>query len=114
MEPGCLEDGLGALTQRAPAADHREEHQAEAEIYRLKGELLLRQNDSNVAEAQPCFERAINIARGQSGKSFELRATMSLARLLDKQGRREKARAMLAEIYNCFTEGFDTPALKDA
>jgi predicted ATPase len=77
------------------------------------GDLLLKQN-SNTAEAQSCFQRAIQIARQQSGKSWELRATMSLARLLRDTNRREEARAMLAEIYNWFTEGFDTADLKDA
>jgi len=81
---------------------------------RLKGELLLKQDNSNTAEAQKCFERAIEIARKQSAKSLELRATMSLARLLDKRGKRDEARAMLADIYNWFTEGFDTADLKDA
>jgi predicted ATPase len=68
----------------------------------------------NTAEAQNCFQRAIEIARNQSAKSLELRATMSLARLLAKRGRRDEARAMLAEIYGWFTEGFDTADLKDA
>jgi predicted ATPase len=76
--------------------------------------LLLRQDNSNVVEAQSCFERAVEIARKQSAKSLELRATMSLARLLATQGRREEARAMLADIYNWFTEGFDTADLIDA
>jgi predicted ATPase len=76
--------------------------------------LLLRQGDSNAAEARKCFERAIEIARKQSAKSLELRATMSLARLLNEQGRRDEAHAMLADIYNWFTEGFDTADLKDA
>jgi predicted ATPase len=70
--------------------------------------------DSNIAEARSCFARAIEIARKQSAKSLELRATMSLARLLAKQDRRDEARAMLAEIYGWFTEGFDTADLKDA
>jgi predicted ATPase len=83
-------------------------------LYRLKGELLLRRDDSNVAEAQSCFERAIEIARMHSAKSWELRAMMSLARLLAKQGKRNEARRMLAEIYGWFTEGFDTADLKDA
>jgi predicted ATPase len=70
---------------------------------------------SNIqVEAQACFHKAIEIARGQSAKSPELRATTSLARLLTKQGRRDEARTMLAEIYNWFTEGFDTADLKDA
>jgi predicted ATPase len=109
-----LDDGLSALTEAKSAADQREERVSEAQIYRLKGELLLRQGDSHVVEAQRCFEQAIEIARKQSAKSMELRATISLARLLASQGRRDKARTMLAEIYNWFTEGFDTTDLKDA
>ena len=83
-------------------------------MHRLKGELLLRKDDTNTADAQRCFQRAIEIARKQSAKSLELRATMSLARLLRKRGRRDEARTMLAEIYAWFTEGFDTADLKDA
>jgi predicted ATPase len=65
-------------------------------------------------EAQSCFERAIDIARKQRAKSWELRATISLARLLDRHGKRDEARAKLADIYSWFTEGFDTADLKDA
>ena len=114
MEAGRLDDGLSALTQALATADQQEERFYEAEIHRLKGELLLRQDDSNTAEAKTCFRRAIEIARKQSAKSLELRATMSLARLLDKQGYRDEARTILAQIYNWFTEGFDTADLKDA
>jgi len=74
----------------------------------------LKQNDSNAPQAQSCFEQAIEIARRQSAKSYELRATTSLARLLTSQGRRDEARTMLADIYNWFTEGFDTADLIDA
>ena len=77
-------------------------------MHRLKGELLLSQDHSKAAEAQGCFERAIEIARNQRAKSLELRATTSLARLLARQGKRDEARTMLAEIYGWFTEGFDT------
>jgi predicted ATPase len=111
---GRLDDGLSALTEALTAADEHENRHCEAEIHRLKGELLLKQNDSNAAEAQSCFQRAVEIARKQSAKSWELRATMSFARLLDKQGKREEARAMLANVYGWFTEGFDTADLKDA
>jgi predicted ATPase len=90
------------------------EHWFEAELNRLKGELLLRQHESNAADAGGCFEHAIEIAREQGAKSLEPRTTMSLARLLAKQGRRDEARAMLSEIYGWFTEGFDTADLKDA
>jgi len=111
---GCLGEGVDAVTEAKAAADEHEIRQYEPEMHRLKGELLLKQNSSNGAEAQSCFRRAIEIARKQSAKSFELRATTSLARLLAKQGRRDEARAMLAEIYGWFTEGFGTADLKDA
>jgi predicted ATPase len=102
------------LTDALATAEEQENHHNRAEIHRLRGELLVRQDDSHVAEAQSCFERAIEIARKQSAKSWELRATTSLARLLAKMGRRDEARTMLAAIYNWFTEGFDTADLKDA
>ncbi|MGO9268342.1 MAG: tetratricopeptide repeat protein [Candidatus Binataceae bacterium] len=69
---------------------------------------------SNDAEAERCFRTAIDVARRQSAKAFELTATTHLARLLAKQGRRDEALTMLAEIYAWFTEGFDTRDLKEA
>jgi tetratricopeptide (TPR) repeat protein len=86
----------------------------EAELRRLKGELLLIGDEAAVGEATQCFREAIELARRQSAKSWELRATMSLARLLAKQGRHDEAYSMLSEIYGWFTEGFDTADLKDA
>ena len=73
---------LSALTEALDAADKHEEREHEAEIYRLKGELLLKQDQSNAREPEKSFQRAIEIARKQSAKSWELRATSSLARLL--------------------------------
>jgi predicted ATPase len=113
-EADRLDDGLSALTEALAAADEHEIGYYEAEMYRLKGELLLTRDDLNSVEAQKCFQRAIEIAGGQSAKSLELRATMSLARLLRDTGRRDEARTMLADICNWFTEGFDTADLKDA
>jgi class 3 adenylate cyclase/predicted ATPase len=113
-EAGRLDEGLSALMEALAWADEHEDRHYEAEIHRLKGELLLKQNNSNASEAQSCFQRAIEIAHKQSAKSWELRATTSLARLLSQQGYRERARTMLAEIYGWFTEGFDTADLKDA
>ena len=107
-------DGLNALTEAMAAADQYGVRHYEPEMHRLKGELLLSQDHSNATEAQSCFQRAIEIARNQSAKSLELRATTSLARLLAKEGRVDEARAMLAEIYGWFTEGFDTADIKDA
>ncbi|HEX9493453.1 MAG TPA: tetratricopeptide repeat protein, partial [Thermoanaerobaculia bacterium] len=113
-ETGRIDAGLRALTEALATADEHEIRHCEAEMHRLKGELLLKQKDSNAAEAQNCFQRAIEIASKQSAKSLELRATMSLARLLDQQGNRDEARTMLAQIYGWFTEGFDTADLIDA
>ena len=82
---------------------------------RLSGyaaELRLKQGQTELAEAD--FREAIALARSMGAKAWELRATMSLARLLAKHGRRDEARTMLAEIYGWFTEGFDTADLKDA
>jgi predicted ATPase len=114
IEAGQLDDALIVLKELLAAADEHRDPDSEAETYRLRGELLLKQKDSNGAEAERCFEQAIEIARRQSAKSWELRATMSLARLIATQGRRDEARARLADIYNWFTEGFDTADLKDA
>jgi predicted ATPase len=83
------------------------------DLHHVKGELLQAQNPADGAKAEQCFRTAIGIARRQSARLTELRATTSLARLLAKQDRRDEARAMLAEIYGWFTEGFDTRDLKD-
>jgi len=89
-------------------------HHSEPELYRLKGEAILSCDSSSTAEAEACLRKAIEIARGQSAKWWELRATASLARLLRDTGHRDEARVMLAEIYHWFTEGFDTGDLKNA
>jgi tetratricopeptide (TPR) repeat protein len=78
----------------------------------IRGELRMAQGDRQRAEAD--FRASIELARSMGAKAWELRTTMSLARLLDEQGRRDEARAALAEIYGWFTEGFDTADLKDA
>ena len=76
--------------------------------------MLLMHNTTSAAEAEACFRTALDVARTQEAKWWELRTSVSLARLLGKNDRREEARALLAEIYNWFTEGFDTADLKDA
>ena len=102
-----LEEGFASVAKTGEQIDS-------PSLHHVKGELLLAQNPSDGAEAEQCFRTAIEIARRQSARSAELRATTSLARLLAKQGRRDEARTMLAEIYGWFTEGFDTADLKDA
>jgi tetratricopeptide (TPR) repeat protein len=85
-----------------------------SELHRQWGELLLMQNPSDSKNSEQSFRAAIEIAQHQNAKAWELRATMSLARLLCDTGRRDEARTTLAEIYNWFTEGFDTADLKEA
>jgi DNA-binding SARP family transcriptional activator/predicted ATPase len=85
----------------------------EPELHRLKGEFLFMQCGAE-CEAEGCFKRAIEVAQGQKAKFWELRATMSLCRLWQQQGRFEEARVALREIYDWFTEGFDLPDLMDA
>src|SRR5262249_35836825 len=82
------------------------------ETLRIRGELRLKQGNRQLAEAD--FRDSIAMARSMGAKAWELRTTMSLAGLLDNQGRRDEARMMLTDIYNWFTEGFDTADLKDS
>jgi len=91
-----------------------DERQYEAELYRLKGVLLLRQADPDVQQAVTCLQQALAIARRQQARSWELRAAVSLSRLWQQQGRRNEARALLAGVYGWFTEGFDTADLQEA
>jgi len=120
---GQIEEGLNALAEELDTVNRTGGRLWEAELYRGKGELLLAREGKNqkakgkkeaVSEAESCFSQAIDIARSQSAKSLELRATISLSRLWQKQGKKQEARQLLAEIYGWFTEGFDTADLKEA
>jgi predicted ATPase len=111
---GDIAEALAVASQTIDLARHTSELVYLSEFYRTKGDLLLQRDDSDTAEARCCFEYAIEAAQQKGAKSLELRATMSLAHLLAKQGRREEARARVRELYNWFTEGFGTPDLKDA
>ncbi|MBV8361665.1 MAG: AAA family ATPase [Deltaproteobacteria bacterium] len=113
-QAGQVDTGLVLIAEALAAVEESGERRWEAEIHRLKGELLLKQRGSSIADAENCFQRAVKIARNQHAKSLELRATASLARLLAQQGRCDEARSMLAEIYAWFTEGFETADLKEA
>jgi predicted ATPase len=109
---GHAEEALTTLGEAFAFVEDTDECHWEAELYRLKGELLLAQGDDARAEAS--LHKAVEVARRQSAKSWELRATTSLARLWQEHGRTDEARQRLAEIYGWLTEGFDTPDLKDA
>jgi predicted ATPase len=111
---GQVEEGLGVLVEALDLVDTTGEGYYEAEIHRLKGALLLQRSADNHPEAEACFHKAISIAQNQSAKSWELRAATSLARLWRQQGKREEARQVLGDVYNWFTEGFDTADLQDA
>ena len=111
---GQFGEGLRALEEAIWWVQHNEEHLYEAEVYRLKGELLLGQRASDTAEAEECFQQAMDVACRQQAKSWELRAAISLSRLWEQQGKRHDARELLAPVYSWFTEGFDTADLQDA
>jgi predicted ATPase len=110
---GQVSDGLAALTEAQAAVEQHEERWWEAELYRLRGDLLL-QSGAASTEAEASFQQALAIARRQGARSLELRAAMSLARLWQQQGKAAEARWMLAGIYGWFAEGFDTPDLQEA
>jgi predicted ATPase len=111
---GQPEQGLTVLLEALAIVDKTGECDWEADLHRLKGELLLIQQGQRVREAEECFRKALDTARSQQAKSFELRAAMSLSRLWQGQGKREEAHQLIAEIYGWFTEGFNTADLKEA
>jgi predicted ATPase len=111
---GQVEDGLRLLAEARTAFEASGQVDMLAEAHRLQGELLLRQLAPDVAQAEACFQQALNVARRQQAKSWELRAATSLARLWQQQGQRAEAYALLAPVYDWFTEGFDTLDLQDA
>jgi DNA-binding winged helix-turn-helix (wHTH) protein/predicted ATPase len=126
---GRIEEGLNVLTEGLAQVERTGERYYEAELYRLKGELLLLQESKNQkakgknqnlatphpqAEAEACFRKAIDIARRQQARMWELRATVSLARLWRQQGKKDEAHQMLSGVYGWFTEGFDTKDLQEA
>ena len=111
---GQVAEGLHLLAEALGAfAESGQGHQL-TEVYRLQGEFLLRQPIPHVEQAEACFQQALDIARRQQAKSWALRASMSLARLWQQQGKRAAAHQLLAEIYGWFTEGFDTVDLQEA
>jgi class 3 adenylate cyclase/predicted ATPase len=111
---GQLGEGLTALQEALQWVQRNDERLYEAEVYRIRGELLLKQDVPDTAEAEQCFQRALQVARQQQAKSWELRAAMSLSRLWQQEGKHDDARELLMPVYGWFTEGFDTADLQDA
>ena len=114
LQIGDFRQALHAIDLALDAAQTTAEHYFEPELYRIKGRALSVHPAISSAEAEASFEKAIELARKQQAKSYELRASADLARLLRKQGRTNEARERLRGIYSWFTEGFDTADLKDA
>ena len=108
------EAGLAVLTEALTVVGQTGEQSYEAELHRLTGQLLLARSAAHHTEAETCFRRALDVARHQQAKSWELRAAMSLSRLWQQQGKHAAARRLLAEVYSWFTEGFDTTDLREA
>src|SRR5262249_43789825 len=125
---GQVEEGLTTLDEALAAGDRTGGRWYEAELYRLKGELTLQKESQKAKgkrekskmendaqdEGEACFIKAIGIAQKQQAKSWELRASTSLARLWQQQGKKAEAHSLLSNIYNWFTEGFDTKDLQEA
>jgi predicted ATPase len=111
---GHPDEGLEVLAEALAVMDTTEARFYAAELYRLKGALLLQQAVPDAAQAEACFHQALDIACHQQAKSFELRAATSLARLWQSQAKRQEAYDLLAPVYHWFTEGFDTADLQEA
>ena len=111
---GQAMEGLAALEEALVFVDKNGERFCEPELYRLKGELLLALSADGHAQAETCFQRALDLARRQQSKSWELRAAISLSRLWQQTGKRADAYQLLADTYGWFSEGFDTGDLQEA
>jgi predicted ATPase len=113
-QAGQVDEGLQVLAEALVYVEQAGERWWEAELHRLKGELLLIRSSDNYATAESCFFQALDLARQQQAKSWELRTATSLAQLWKQQGKRHATRQVLAEVYGWFTEGFDTADLQEA
>jgi class 3 adenylate cyclase/predicted ATPase len=111
---GQIDEGLGILFDAEIAMDQTSANCPRAELHWCRGELFLLQTPPDACQAESCFQQALNVARRQQAKSWELRAATSLARLWQSQGKHREAYELLHPVYSWFTEGFDTADLKEA
>jgi predicted ATPase len=114
LQAGRVDEARAALTEAFEREDTARELAHRTETLRLSGELHLARGEAGVAEAEAAFRRAIETARAQEAKAYELRAATSLTRLLRAQGRDEEARPTLVDVFGWFTEGFGTEDLREA
>jgi predicted ATPase len=113
-ELGQFDDARRCIGEAMTAVETTKERWWEAEVRRTAGEIALKSPEPDAVKAEAYFERALAVARQQQAKSWELRGSMSMARLWRDQGKRDEARDLLAPVYGWFTEGFDTLDLKEA
>jgi predicted ATPase len=113
QQAGLVDEGLAVVSEALTDVEKREEASYAAELYRLQGELLLATSAAQ-PDAETAFTKALNIARQQQAKLFELRAVMGLSRMWQQQGKFIEAHSLLAVTYNQFTEGLSTPDLQSA
>jgi predicted ATPase len=113
-ELGQLHEAWRCIGEAMSIIETAKERWVEAEVNRVAGEIAIKSPESDAAKAQAYFERALEVAREQPAKSWELRAAMSMARLWRDQAKRNEAHDLLAPVYGWFTEGFDTVDLKEA
>jgi predicted ATPase len=111
---GQVDAGVSIVTEALELVEQTGVRVYEVETHRIKGTLLLHQAVPDAAQAEVCFQQALDIARQQEAKSWELRAATSLARLWQQQGKHQEAYDLLARVYGWFTEGFDTADLQEA
>jgi predicted ATPase len=112
---GQFDDAWRCIREAMTSVETTKECWWEAEVHRTAGEIaLMLSPETDMTKAEKYFERALDVARQQQAKSWELRAAMSMARLWRDQGKRNEARELLAPVYGWFTEGFDTRDLKEA
>lgn len=114
ISAGRADLALATLDEAFATGSAKADHHLDAELHRLQGEALLLQSPSNAAQAVVCLQAALRISQQQHAKVFELRAATSLARLWKKKRKAQAAHALLAGVYEAFSEGFDTPDLQDA
>jgi predicted ATPase len=113
-QAGQCEVGLTVLAEAVTLVATTEERWWEAELHRLKGELLLQGPRPDIPQATACFHQALAVARRQQARALELRAVLSLSRLWQQHGEQDQARQLLAEVFSWFTEGFEAPDLQEA
>jgi predicted ATPase len=111
---GKFDEAWRCVGEATIAVEKTKETWLEAEVHRVAGEIELTTPEHDASKAEGYFRRALSLARSQQAKSWELRASMSLARLWRDQGKQDEARELLAPVYSWFTEGFDTRDLKEA